>query len=186
MPREIVVDWITASGPGKVSVTWWDLTATVAAQRTALATFLGAVDGTLDNSTTWTIRTVGRELDDSTGGLIGAWAEGSVKTGTGNNATEPVADATQILFQWHTGNIVNGRFLRGRTFIPGLTNSVLSNGNINEANRAAFQALGETLVDDAANMQVWHRPVSGTGGSAHTIANCTVWAELAVLRRRRS
>jgi len=185
MPREIVVDWTTASGGGKVSVFFFDTTGTVSNQRLDLATFLGNVDGALDNSVSWTIRVAGRDLDDSTGALIGAWTEGTTRTGVGNNATEPVADATQVLFQWHTGVIVNGRFLRGRTFIPGLTNSILSNGNILAANVASFDAFAETFLASSDTFGVWHRPTSGTGGSFHLATSATVWSELAVLRRRR-
>ena len=185
MPREIVVDWTTASGIGKASVMFFDLGAAVATQRAAINTFLSAVDGSLDNSITWTVRQTGRELDDATGALTGAWSTGLVHTGVGNNATEPVADATQVLFQWLTGTIVNGRFLRGRTFIPGLTSSLLVNGNLNAGQQAAFAALGVTFVNDAANFGVWHRPSSSGLGSFQNATGCTVWSELAVLRRRR-
>lgn len=185
MPREIVVDWTTSSGAGKVSVFMFDLAAAVGAQRLALNTFLSAVDGSLDNSITWSIRQTGRELSDTTGGLTGAWSTGLVYSGVGNNATESVADATQVLFQWQTGVIVNGRFVRGRTFIPGLTNSLLQNGNLVASQAAAFAALGQTFVNDAANFGVWHRP-SSTGLGQFVNANtATVWSELAVLRRRR-
>lgn len=186
MPREIIVDWTTASGIGKASVMFFDPAGAIASQRAAISVFLGAVDGSLDNSVTWTVRNTGRELDDSTGVLTGAWTASGTVTGTGNNATEPVADATQVLFQWHTGVIVGGRFLRGRTFIPGLTSSLVVNGNLNSSQAAAFQTMGETFADDAAGFGVWHRPVSGSGGLFASAESCTVWSELAVLRRRRS
>lgn len=185
MPREIVVDWTTSSGSGKNSVLMFDLAASVASQRLALNVFLSAVDGSLDNSVSWSIRQTGRELDDATGTLTGAWSTGLVYTGVGNNATESVADATQLLYQWITGVIVNGRFVRGRTFIPGLTNTILSNGNVLAANVTAFTALGTTFVTDPANFGIWHRPSSAGSGSFHNASACSVWSELAVLRRRR-
>lgn len=166
-------------------VMFFDLSATIASQRLALSTFLGAVDGSCDNSWSWTIRNTGRELDDASGTLTGAWSTGISYTGVGNNATEPVADATQLLYQWHTGAIVNGRFVRGRTFIPGLTSSIMVNGNVNPGNVTSFETLGTTFVNDSALFGIWHRPISGSGGSFHNATSCSVWAELAVLRRRR-
>jgi len=185
MPREIVVDWTTASGGGKVNVFFFDAAGSVATQRLDLANFLGDVDGSLDNSCTWTIRTTGRDLDDGTGGLVGSWVDATTRTGTGNNATEPVADATQLLFQWHTGVIVNGRFLRGRTFIPGLTASILVGGNVNPGNVTSFDGFAEAFLAASDGFGIWHRPTSGTGGVFEVAQSATVWSELAVLRRRR-
>lgn len=185
MPREIIVDWTTPAGGGKVSVLWFDLAGNAAIQRGELGDFLGQVDQGLSNQVTWTIRTAGRDLNDATGALVGAWADGTTETGVGNNALEPVADATQILFQWLTGSIVNGRFLRGRTFIPGLPASSLDNGNLSAASNASFQGIADSFLTASETFGVWHRPTLGAGGVFELAQEASVWAELAVLRRRR-
>lgn len=185
MPREIVVDWITPSGAGKASVFFFTNGNPIGDQRLALATFLGNIDGSLTVGTTWTVRTTGRELDDATGGLVDAWSDATVRTGTGGVGTEPVADSTQVLYQWHTGDIVNGRFLRGRTFIPGLAASNLDSGNLDPAVASGFAGYGTTLISAGVGLGVWHRPQGGAGGQFETTNSCTVWTEFAVLRRRR-
>jgi len=185
MPREILVDWTTASGAGKVSVFHFIEATAVASQRDALADFLGAVDGFLDESVTWTIRTAGREMTAATGALSGAWVEGTAYTGTGAGTVEPAADATQVLVRWLTDHIVGTRFLQGRTFIPGVATSQLIGGNLNPTAVTAIQAAGEALIGAAVQLAVWHRPVDSLGGVQWAADTCVVSSELAVLRRRR-
>jgi hypothetical protein len=185
MPREILVDWTTINGAGKVSVFHFIEASSVASQRAALATFLGAVDAYLDNSTTWTIRTAGREVLSATGALTGAWTESTAYTGTGASSGEPAADATQVLFRWLTDHIVGSRFLQGRTFIPGIEINQLSGGNLLAATRTALTTAGQTLIDSSVQLAVWHRPVNGAGGEAWAADTCAVSSEFAVLRRRR-
>lgn len=185
MPREILVDWTLASGSGKVSVFMFDPTPTIAAQRTALQTWLTAVKAHLDNSASYVIRTDGREMDDTTGALTGSWSETSAKTGTGGGTLEPVADATQMLVRWKTPTIVNGRFLQGRTFIPGLAASNEAGGNLASATSTSVQTANNALIASVSGLGVWHRPVSGSGGLFDLATTSNVWSELAVLRRRR-
>lgn len=185
MPREILVDWETASGSGKVSVFHF-LTATdVATQRAALATFLGAVDATMDNSVNWSIRTAGREMLDASGALTGAWVEPTAYTGTGAITTEPLADATQALVRWITDHIVGSRFLQGRTFLPGIAVGGTAGGDLGGSTRTAIQSAADTLVAAAVQLAVWHRPVAGAGGVAWAVDSAIVNTEFAVLRRRR-
>jgi len=185
MPREITVDWTTIAGSGAVSVFNFNEGVSVATQRSALNTFLGAVDGLLANNTTWTVATSGREWNSATGALSGAWSDSTPYTGTGAYAGEPVADATQILFRWNTGTIVGGRFLTGRTYIPGCGVINVEDGNLEETVRAAVEGNGNTFAGSAATPVVWHRPVSGSGGQQVQMQDCSVWSEFAVLRRRR-
>jgi hypothetical protein len=185
VPREILVDWTTASGAGKVSVLWFGTSTAVASQRTALGTMLGSVDGGLDNGVSWSIRQSGREVDDATGGLTGVWSDAASHTGTGGVAGEPVPDAAMMLFRWHTDHIVNGRFLQGRTFIPGLSDGNMVDGNLSSAQVTNMASFGQTLIAAAVQVGVWHRPTSGSGGVFWAADTCTVWEELAVLRRRR-
>lgn len=186
MPREILVDWTTASGSDHRSVMFFDLSGAVATQRAALKAFLDTIKSQLDNGVTWTIETSGRELDDTTGALTGQWSESTASTGVGVVNGEPVPDAAQVVMQWRTGVIVNGRFLQGRTYIPGLTAAQLSDGNVSATTISAWTTAGTTLEGVANGLQVWHRPVSGSGGQASNVLSAAVWPELGVLRRRRS
>lgn len=185
MPREITVDWTTDAGSGFVSVFNFNAGVAVATQRSALNTFLGAIDGALDSGTTWTVATAGREWDATTGGLTGAWTHTTPYTGVGGVAGQAVPDAIQILFRWGTSTIVNGRFLSGRTYIPGCAAINQDDGNMEESLRAAIEANGQTFAGSSATPVVWHRPVSGSGGQEVQMQTCSVWSEFAVLRKRR-
>ena len=185
MPREILVDWVTQNGGGKVSVFWAASAGTVSQQRTALQAFLTAIKTQIHTSATWSIRTDGREVDDQTGALTGQWSETSNKAGAGTAVTSSGADATQALIRWNTGEIIGGRFLQGRTFIPGISKDAIVLGNLSAGARAALQTGADGLVTAAQGFGVWHRPVSGSGGAFRIFSSAGVWEELAVLRRRR-
>lgn len=186
MPAEILVDWTTPAGNEHRNVMYFDATLSIGAQRTALSTFLTAVKASLSNQVSYSIEQSGRVLDDATGALVGSWSQATALTGSGGSATQPVADATQILFRWFTPSIVNGRFLKGRTFIPGLFSGGLSGGNLLAAQVTGLSAAANTFANDPAGFGVWHRPSQGAGGDFVLTTSGSVWSELAVLRRRRN
>lgn len=185
MPREILTDWTFDSGEDGVTVMFFDELLSVTDQRDALAVFWGAVDSMLHNGTTWTIRQSGRELDDSTGTLTGVWTDTPVKTGTGAGTVNPVNDAAMILLQWQTATIINGRMVRGRTFVPGAEISTQEGGNLGAGFVSQLQGYQATLIAASEGFGVWHRPTSGSGGQFVPVTNGTAWSEFAVLRGRR-
>lgn len=185
MPREILTDWTFDSGEDGVSVMFFVDGFTVAAQRAALATFWGSVDSMLHNGTTWTIRQSGRELDNVSGTLTGVWTDPTVYTGTGAGTVNPVNDAAMILLQWQTSEIVNGRMVRGRTFVPGAELSTQEGGNLGAGFVGQLQTYQATLIAADVGLCVWHRPVSGSGGLNCLVETGTAWSEFAVLRGRR-
>jgi hypothetical protein len=184
--REIRTLWLLPTGSNHVSVMYFDSATAVASQRTALQTFWTAVKALQSNVCSYTIDTAGRELDDATGTLTGSWSEGSAKTGTGANGGPQVADATQGLIQWRTGTIVNGRFVRGRTFVPCIASSQEIGGNLASASVTALQSAANALIAAGVGLKVWHRPIAGSGGSAPAVGTASIWTEFAVLRRRRA
>lgn len=186
MPREILVDWITPAGGGRVSVFMFTGGNPVADQRSALNDFLVEASTSLTDGVSWDIRLEGRNMDDATGALTSLWSEPTVYGGTGDQAGQPVPDAAQVLYRWGTGEIVNGRFLQGRTYVPGFYVTGLSAGNLSAGTVAGQGANAQALVDAAVGLGVWHRPVLGAGGVFHDAITGSVWSELAVLRRRRS
>jgi len=183
--REILTRW-SLPGGNAVTVMWFDATPTIASQRTALHAFFTGTKAFQATSTSYAIDGAGREVESTTGALTGAWSEASSKTGTGTGGATQLSDADQILVQWRTTTINNGRFMRGRTFLPGISSPQLSNGNVLAATVASIAALGTTLATSGAELQVWARPVSGAGGVATDVSSATVWNEFAVLRQRRT
>lgn len=186
MPREILVDWTTPAGAGFRSVLYFEETASVALQRADIGTMLGAIDATFDGHVTWVVETSGRELDSATGALTGAWVEPTNQSGAGALAGNTVPDVAQVLLRWSTGQVVNGRFLKGRTYLPGLASASILEGNILPATVTTIQTAVNAFIAAAHGFGVWHRPVGGAGGD-HVVANGgSVWTEFAVLRQRRN
>jgi len=183
--REILIEWNTDSGSGKRSVLYFNSAPTVASQRTAINAFLTSIKIHLSPATQFGIQQSGVELDSQTGALVGSWAHATNLSGNGTGSGSSVPDAAQALVQWKTPAIVNGRFLRGRTFIPGVLGSLVVAGNLNATVIATFGTAASTLVASGADLHVWHRPISGSGGTSVAANSASIWPELAVLRRRR-
>lgn len=190
--REILVDWTTASGGGKVSVFNFSNLVAVASQRSTLKTFLTDADGICAQATSWAIRTSGREMDATTGALTGAWVEPTASIGTGGAIETSAPDAIQALVRWKTGVIVGSRFLQGRTFIPGLAVSTSVAGNLNSGAQTTVTTAAANFAAATNEFGVWRRPIHDPNdgslvraGQFAEVTAGTVWNELAVLRRRR-
>lgn len=186
MPREIITRW-TAPGMGEsFTIMYFDSALSVADQRLALGGCLTDWQGALTNDVRYTIETEGRELSDATGTLTGFWSDSTVYTAVGTTIDDRVPDASQVLVRWLTPDIVGGRRIQGRTFVPGCSEGATTDGEMTPTGLTYFQNGGDDLVSAGVGFGVWHRPVSGSGGSFHVADTCTVWNELAVQRGRRS
>lgn len=182
---EVLTNWATPSGGGKYSVMYFDESNALTDIRSELKSMWDAMASVLDTETVYTVRTTGRIIDEVTGALTGEWSEPTLKTGAGLASGQPLADATQALIRWNTGVVVGGRFLKGRTFVPGLSSTTSNNGNVSPAAITALQTGAAFMGPAGAQLGVWHRPKGGTGGALHPITSSSVWTEFAVLRRRR-
>lgn len=186
MVREIIVEWTTITGGGKRSVLYFDEATAVSDQRSEIHNWLTDLAGGLHTSTAWNVATSGRELDTATGTLTGIWSETTARNGAGSLATgQPVPDAAQILIQWTTGVVVNGRVIRGRTYIPGTSTANVANGNLAESVRASYATDSNTFVGATPSFVIWHRPRSGAGGVAVVVDAADCWREFGVQRNRR-
>ena len=184
--NELVVNWVTAHGGGFKSIIYMNGAGVVNDQRQALHDMLVAVRGQLSNDTVFFQDQTGRVIDAETGTLVGAWNDVEAFGNGGNGGVSPVADTTQVLIRWQTGGISNGRFVKGRQFIPGLVTTGLSGGNLSPTAQGVFGPAASALVAADVGMGVWHRPGPSGGGAWYEASAATVWNELAVLRRRRS
>lgn len=190
--REILVDWTTISGAGKVSVFNFTNLVAVASQRVTLKSFLTDADGICAQATSWSIRTSGREMDATTGALTGAWVDPTVSIGTGGAIETSAPDSTQALVRWKTGVIVGTRFLQGRTYIPGLAVSTSVAGNLNSGAITTLTTAAAAFAAATNEFGIWRRPIhdpnDGSLVRAGQFAEVTAgvaWNEFAVLRRRR-
>lgn len=136
----------------------------------------------ISNDYTMLIEPVVRDINTATGQLQGL--EGVTTSAiVGGNAAAPLAQATQALIQWRTGTFVNGREVRGRSFIPGSTATWISDGEPDAGALTLLAAGGEEVITESGGtMAVWSR----SSGTAHAVTSVSAWPEFAVLRSRRT
>lgn len=126
-------------------------------------------------------------IDSADGSLTGS-APVTTTVVNGSSAGEPLPFATQALQRWITGVVLDGRFVRGRTFIPALTELLSTAGAPTTAILTTMATQAQNLIADANSvLVVWHRPSDPTlaDGAAVVVAGHSEWAKWAVLRSRR-
>jgi hypothetical protein len=154
---------------------------TAAQAVTAVAAFWGAVDVQMPGTIDWTT-----EADVGTYSPAGELEDVDTTTPStgagGAGAGELLPRATQGLIRLRTGLIIDGRELRGRIFIPGLSESVNDNGTYAAASRATINTAAAALISDAnSTLLVWSKRWA-TEAPALTGVTAT---EFAVLTSRR-
>lgn len=193
--KEFIVEWTAQNTPGGLSVLYAGGGAgSEAITRAEIAAMLTSVMGICTVETSYIVRNEGRIIEDSTGTLVGSWADTNNLTGQGTAAVPPVANAAQALMRFQTAQVVDGRLLKGRLYVPGIAAEFTGGGQLT----GNAQALLATAADDYSVNSggvVWSRPrPAGTGvggslparaGSSADIISGSSWAELAVLRNRR-
>jgi len=184
--REIITRWDAEGQGGGLSVMYFaDGLGTIAEQRAALGDLWATIDGNLTPNTQWSVDAEGREIDFATGTLTGGWSEGTVYAGAGGLSSTPVPNVAQALLRWATDSVVGGRLVKGRTYVPGFANELTNDGEIPAAYLGTMGTACQAFADAEVGFSVWHRPVSGSGGSLHTVTGGSVWREFAIQRGRR-
>lgn len=114
------------------------------------------------------------------------------------SSSEALPHFTQGLIQWTTTGIVHNRRVRGRTFIPGVTEIQNSAAGVPlpAFDTPAEAALATFLSTMAGKLRIWSRPFEqkdpelvdknpSRPGSAHQVTTAAVAPYWAVLRSRR-
>jgi hypothetical protein len=123
-----------------------------------------------------------RLIDSVTGDLIGT----EVTTGNtfaGSSSGDPLPRASQALIKWSTSQIVAGRRLRGRTFLPTVIESFnTSAGKVDASLISAWATVLSSFITACqGELCVWSR----THGTVASVTAGVLWDEWAVLRSRR-
>lgn len=148
----------------------------------AAGAFFTAIQGLMSTTVTWAT-----EPDVTTVNSALGLATGSTPTtpvsGAGTVVTELLPRIAQGLVRWLTGSFPSGRQIRGRTFIPGLTESANTTGGVVVAgNRTTIQTAANNLIADAnSTLNVWSR----AHGTFYPVSTADVWTQFASLRSRR-
>jgi len=156
----------------------------------AVSNFWGEIDARMHTSLTWTRDGSVEEFNEETGAITALHATDAV-SGAGALGGEPLPFAVQGLVRWRTGVFVDGREVRGRTFVPGLTESDSTSGVLGAGAAAAMTSAAGTLEDALA---IWQRPkvdrtvdppVVERIGTIVPVASHSIAVQFAVLRSRR-
>lgn len=148
---------------------------------TAVGAFWGAVDNLIDSSVSWTTL-ADVESVDATSGHVTAVTATTPQFGAGGGGTSGIPIVAQGLVRWRTGVYLNGREVRGRTFIPGLGTPSNSDGTLTPGSATTIGTASAALIADIASiLVVWSR----ANLQAKTVTASSVWTQFAVLRSRR-
>lgn len=147
----------------------------------AVAAFYEACKVRINSNLTWAVSGEVASIDEVTGDLVDVFSVGdSLNTGTDSNDGLPFT--SQGLIRWGTSNIVSGRRLRGRTFMPGPTEGYNTAGRPTATYGSTVGPAAAALIADAdTTLLVW----SKTHGVAHEVTGYSVWNQWAELRSRR-
>lgn len=150
--------------------------------------FWDSIKANLPTANTFLVQGSVDLLDPATGALSGSLSvtAPATVTGTGGGQLPP---ANAILLTGQTGVVVNGRRLRGRTFISPVASVAMTAGLVNSGVAATIAASANlSLTGVTASVPVvWHRPKlpGPLGGSVSPVTTYTVGSQFAVLRSRR-
>jgi hypothetical protein len=157
----------------------------------AMRQFFNACASQLAASVTISWDGTAKEIDAATGTLYGytSYTAPSAVTGTGSSSVAAPAGAS---VSWRTTSVVNGRSLRGRTFlVPLYAGAYEADGSLNStfltqcrAAAAAYATASSTATTWVGC--VWHRPGPSGVGVVGDISSSAVKDEVAVLRSRRN
>lgn len=163
-----------------------------------LQAFFEAIKSYLPLPLTVQVPNSGRLIDETNGKMTGVWGAGTTTTtsASGVNTYPPQAGA-QV--KWDTNDFVNGRRVRGRTYIVPLTTSAFSSGGLIGSTVAnAINAAATTMISSyTGNLVIWSRPlfeldadgnpteVLKRAGSIHTVSTSTCPLKSVTLNRRR-
>lgn len=152
----------------------------------AIKTAYQTLAGILSTGVTITVPDSGEVLEDTTGILESVWTG----TGGGNvvgTAGGVVAAGVGACITWKTGGIIDGRRLRGRTFIVPLSSTAYeANGTLTAAAITALNNFGTSLMASGP-LAVWHRPTDAetADGNSYGVVSFSVRDKVAFLSSRR-
>ena len=128
----------------------------------------------------------GDVIEDTTGELLDVWsAPGGGTTVGGAGGT--VAGGVGACVTWLTGGIINGRRLRGRTFLVPLSSTAYEgDGTLTTTAQTALQGFAEDLIASGP-LAVWHRPTgpSVSDGNSYGVIAYRLRDKVAFLSSRR-
>jgi hypothetical protein len=181
----------------RLRVAWTGLTAlpglstfyssnTLGSLSSDVVTFFGNVSDNFPAGLTWDVPSNGDVIEVETGTLTGTWGVPGSSQVNAQGGAEPYAAGVGVQVQWTTGAVVNGRRVRGSTFLCPLitasydTSGTITSGVITDVSNAA------SILLAAEPIGIWHRPTgAGADGYLATVESAVVPDRITALRSRR-
>lgn len=131
-----------------------------------------------------------QELDENSGNIQAFWAGTTAAPAAGTGPASGFSAVAGACINWSTANALNGRRVRGRTFMVPICGTALdaSNGTIDNTALTTMRAAANTLQTDGTivRLVVWHRPsVLGIDGGAYDVISSSISDKCAILTSRR-
>lgn len=187
------VAWQNWPGAPGVTQLYFDPTTSMQPQVDAVRAFFFSIQGLLPTGLTINVPASGDLLEATTGQISGTWSTATTPLTVTGAGTGNYAGNAGAVVHWLTTTVVDGRRLRGRTFIvPLVAIAYDTAGSLAAtANTTLTNAAATLVTSSAGSMQVWHRPAKATptkaahAGSTAVVTSSRV-PDLAVsLRSRR-
>jgi hypothetical protein len=161
----------------------------------SVGAFWNAVDAGMSSTVSWSTEPDVADIDLATGELETSWST-TPQTGSGASAGDMLPTLAQALVRWRTPGVVNGRRVRGRTFVPGVTEAFAAAGRPIAAYLTTLNTAAAALIADAnSQFVIWSRPFESDpddpddpptrAGTQHVVSSGTAWSEFASMRSRR-
>lgn len=156
--------------------------------RAQVVAFFNGIANSLPSDVVWTVEGEAAVIDEVTGSITGYVMAEENPTPGGGGMSGGYSAASGAVVTWNTAGVVNGRRVRGRTFVVPLGGGAYqSDGTLATTTIAALQdaasALVGTLFD--SGFGVWSRPGTSGGGTFWEVTGFRVPDMSAVLRSRR-
>lgn len=154
----------------------------------SLAAFFENMKTWLPQNVKIQVPTSGDTLEDTTGIIESSWSTAAIPLVTGTN-TQAYAAPAGIHYNWITNDFINGRRVRGKTFIVPMSSACFDNdGSLTSTIVTQVGTVGDlfmTAVED--NLLIYHRPAKGThaGGKACRVVGYNFRDRASVLTSRR-
>lgn len=135
---------------------------------------------------TFHFESVGDIIDPLTGNLTGTWTGTDPGDVVGTDSGIYSAPSGLVV-TWLTGDVLDGRRLRGRTFMVPLAGDCYDlTGSIAAAVLTAWLGDAAALVAASTpNFVVWHRPGAGHAGGYSAVIGSSIADKAAILTSRR-
>lgn len=160
-----------------------DTSGEAAAAANAADSFWGHLQNALDTRLEYTTGGEVEQVDPATGQIVDVHTI-TPQTVSFSGTGEPLPPATQGLLRLRTNNFVNGRRIRGRIFIPGVTELMTVDGQVITATQTLFTDAGNLLITNGAGAGglIVYSP---THHQEAPVVAVSPWSQFAVQRSRR-